>query len=457
MSFPVSQIDPKAWHSLVGRYDGQMLELISDDTPMARAHFAGGALLPNDQPVIIGADGPQGRPFKGLISEAAVWDRALGYEEIAVLNKVEALLPGPEVGVPIATSIIHYRPEEPAWAGDPIPFYWNGRYHIFYLEAGRGAGPWAHIVSTDLVHWERLPYALLPGTDPLGPDAEGIWTGSVIEHEGVFHIFYTGKNMVHPEGDQKVMHATSVDLVNWTKRPEWTFYADGVHYWSKPVNGSLEGIQIYHHQAFRDPEVFYNPDAGCWWLLLHACRPDGEPVFALYTSDDLIGWTPQEPLVSCAGAGMSGDCPHYVQLGHRSYIISAEHNYVWAEKPEGPYSAVNAPFDAGLFTVPKGLFDGKRHLLVGWLNDLEGFRDEGGGRWGGTLSMAREVYAGPRGELFQRPCREVIDYFDTVTLDRRGRGACGGGEPDREGTGGWDDGLQAGCRARRSGQAHLPR
>ena len=31
---------------------------------------------------------------------------------------------------------------------------------------------------------------------------------------------------------------------------------------------------------------------------------------------------------------------------------------------------------------------------------------------GGTLSMAREVYAGPDGQLHQRPVQEIINYFN---------------------------------------------
>jgi beta-fructofuranosidase len=36
---------------------------------------------------------------------------------------------------------------------------------------------WDHVVSRDLVHWERLPYALTP--TPGTPDADGCFTGSI--------------------------------------------------------------------------------------------------------------------------------------------------------------------------------------------------------------------------------------------------------------------------------------
>ena len=123
---------------------------------------------------------------------------------------------------------LHFRPQD-AKAGDVIPFYWKGDYHLFYLK-----GPdWAHVVSRDLLRWQELPNALIKGSDLLGPDWESIWTGSVVEHGGTFYLFYTGKNSNDPLGDQKVMQARSVDLIHWTKHPEYTFYADGKIYWNR--------------------------------------------------------------------------------------------------------------------------------------------------------------------------------------------------------------------------------
>ena len=107
-------------------------------------------------------------------------------------------------------AILHFRPEGMK-AGDVIPFFWKGSYHLFYLE-----GPdWGHIVSQDLLHWQELPKALVKGADPQGPDWESIWTGSIVEHNGTFFLFYTGKNSNDPLGDQKVMQARSTDLIHW--------------------------------------------------------------------------------------------------------------------------------------------------------------------------------------------------------------------------------------------------
>ena len=176
-------------------------------------------------------------------------------------------------------SILHFRPEGMK-AADVIPFFWKGSYHLFYLE-----GPdWGHIVSQDLLHWQELPKALVKGADPQGPDWESIWTGSIVEHNGTFFLFYTGKNSNDPLGDQKVMQARSTDLIHWEKHPEYTFYADGKIYWNKTINGAIDNKQIYHHQAFRDPHVVWNPKEKIWWLALHSVSTDGSsPNVGLYT------------------------------------------------------------------------------------------------------------------------------------------------------------------------------
>ena len=314
---------------------------------------------------------------------------------------------------PPAVSRIHFRPAHGV-LGDTIPFYWKGTYHIFYLKGQR----WGHIASRDLVHWNELPEALDKGEKETDPDFENCWTGSLVAHKGLFHLFYTGKNSRDPKGDQKVMQAISKDLITWTKQPEYTFYADGVQYWSKPVNGAIDDKLIYHHQAFRDPEVFWNAPKHCWGMLLHATRADGSsPVFAQYVSDDLCQWKPFEPLLILP-VKYSGDCPNIFQAGRKWYVIAADRHYTAADALEGPYRPEMLPYEAGELFVPKTMFDGRRRLLAGWIGDRQDGKDAGNGVWGGTMSMVRELYPDAQGRLGQRPPREIIRAYRKTVLRR---------------------------------------
>ena len=78
---------------------------------------------------------------------------------------------------------LHFRPEE-GIIGGPMPFFWKGEYHLFYL----GLEGRRHIVSENLVNWKELPIALPIGA-PGEPDSSQCAAGSIIERNGTFHFF----------------------------------------------------------------------------------------------------------------------------------------------------------------------------------------------------------------------------------------------------------------------------
>lgn len=132
--------------------------------------------------------------------------------------------------------------------GDAIPFYHEGKYHIFSLTSPPGTTvyperlrtTWSHSISEDLVHWQELPTALYPGEGD-EPDASGVWTGSVIYGEGQYHAFYTGYCLT-AEFQQTICHATSDDGITWTKDI------------ANPVITPM--TELYEKLDWRDPYVF---------------------------------------------------------------------------------------------------------------------------------------------------------------------------------------------------------
>lgn len=117
---------------------------------------------------------------------------------------------------------IFYQPKD-GFVGDVIPFYWEGVWHAFYLKAPlpptrkiADGTSYAHLTSHDLVYWEEWPTVVEPGS-PDEPDFVSCWTGSFIERNGVFHLFYVGYRGL--DDPQTICHATSQDLYTWEKDP----------------------------------------------------------------------------------------------------------------------------------------------------------------------------------------------------------------------------------------------
>ena len=384
--------------------------------------------------------------FAGTIDDARIYDRPLSVEQLAALKPrqpsqvkplawltfddgraVERMGNFPNVelsgGVRVAegrlclngtgacliaapnnekhyVSPIHYRPRRGVFA-DPIPFYWNGEYHVFYLRGGIGKVPWEHIVSKDLIHWQELPAALVSDGDPKGPDGGQMFTGSVVQGEGAFHIFYTGDNGANPHGTEFILHATSQDLLRWTKHPADIIAPDGVHYANR------------QQRDFRDSYVFWNADDKQYWMVLCANSLGGGGA-GLAVSKDLKTWR-QMPALQAPNQ----ECPDLFKIGDTWYLIGGG-NYRYSKDPHGPYRdpAFNNVIDRPFIYAGKRMFDGHRHIWVGWLWDRTGFRDAGGSQWGGTQCLPRVI---------RRPRR-------TALLPPRARGD-GRLQPHRGGSG----------------------
>ncbi|KAL3140314.1 hypothetical protein ABBQ38_004579 [Trebouxia sp. C0009 RCD-2024] len=92
--------------------------------------------------------------------------------------------------------VFHVMPRH-GWINDPNgPVYYEGKYHVFYQHIINGCEwdfgiVWGHAASSDLVHWEHMPPALLP--TPGGADADGCFSGCcIVDEDGTPIILYTG-------------------------------------------------------------------------------------------------------------------------------------------------------------------------------------------------------------------------------------------------------------------------
>lgn len=298
------------------------------------------------------------------------------------------------------------------WSADFIPFYENGRYHLFYLldwrdKAGHGEGtPWYQLSTNDLVHFTEHGCMLARGSE--AEQDLYVFTGSVIKAEGLYHIFYTGHNPhLRQQGkpEQAVMHAISHDLLTWQKVPEDSFFA--------PQTG-------YEPHDWRDPFVFWNEESQEYWMLLAARVTHGPSrqrgCTALCASKDLKTWEVREPFWS-PDLYFTHECPDLFRMGDWWYLIFSEFSdthqtrYRMSRTLNGPWLApADDAFDTRAYYAAKTASDGKRRFLFGWNPTREGETDEGRWQWGGNL-VVHEIVQQADGTLVTQVPPEVAGHF----------------------------------------------
>lgn len=304
---------------------------------------------------------------------------------------------------------VFYRPAD-GFVGDVIPFYWRGAYHAFYLKAplppkrhGADGTPYAHVASRDLVNWEEWPPVIEPGP-PGAPDEVSCFTGTVIERDGLFHLFYTGYR--GPDLPQTICRATSHDLRTWQKDPANPILSADPR-WYEPID-------------WRDPFPFWNEEAGEYWMLLAAREKDGPSnrrgCIALATSPDLETWAVQPPFWS-PRLYFTHECPDLFRWGDQWVLVystfSERHvtHYRLSDSLRGPWLAPNNDtFDGRAFYAAKTAGDGTRRFAFGWNPTRAGETDDGKWDWAGSM-VVHELHPGADGGITVKPPSERFGQF----------------------------------------------
>jgi beta-fructofuranosidase len=313
------------------------------------------------------------------------------------------------------------RPAPDRPVGDAIPFSHDGDHHLFFLSAPSDDSSWLHWHTRDFVTWTELPVAIAPD------EVEGAaWTGSVVERDGVFHLFYTG-SLAGSDTPQTICRATSADLVTFVRDVE-----------RNPI--LLPDATVYEPGDWRDPYVFFNADEGLYWMVIAARRNRGphwrRGCLALATSPDLSTWTLEpEPLYE-PGNTFCPECPEVFQLGSTWYLVYSRFSenaatvYRVANSPRGPWRT--PPHDAlegrrwyAAKSMPVGA---DRRMFFGWIADRDGDTDGGAWRWGGDFALPRQVEEAASGRLAMHvPPGALTSFTDvlpapaTVALGAPGR------------------------------------
>ena len=190
--------------------------------------------------------------------------------------------------------VIYHGIPSAVWMNEPhAPIYYKGMYHLFYQH--NPIGPywyqirWAHLVSTDMMHWVSVKDAVVP-TPGICPD--GVWTGgSVVGPDGTPWLIITA-GLAGSETTwsiQNIAYAHCVDpddpyLTDWVVEDKVSL--------TQPADDSMGELN-----QFRDPFVWY--DDGLYYMLVSTSIPGKGGSANVFTSKDMRDWVYHGYLYDC--------------------------------------------------------------------------------------------------------------------------------------------------------------
>jgi beta-fructofuranosidase len=305
------------------------------------------------------------------------------------------------------------------WVGDVIPFATSESAQLFYLhdprDPARPGMSWHRYETSDFAAFVDRGESLPRGT---ASDLDlNVYTGSVVEADGIRHAFYTGYNAeVHEPGHparQLVMHATAEAGGTWRKHPEHTF-------------GAPEG---YEPVDFRDPFVFRPDEDGPWLLLVIARRSSGADrrrgVILEYSSTDLADWRFEGEFWS-PDRYVAMECPEVFQLAGTWYLVFSEFSERFATRyrtgptAHGPWSVpLLDTIDGRAFYAAKSLAHAGYRYFAGWIPTRAGETDDGAWEWAGALAV-HQARALDDGTLaFAMPDALAASFVQRATVEPR--------------------------------------
>ena len=278
------------------------------------------------------------------------------------------------------------------WVGDPMPFYENGKYHVFYLQDARDGAPtfhpWYEATTTDFVTYTDNGL-MIPCGAADGPE-KALGTGSVFQKDGVYYAFYTAHNGdagIYPR--ERILMATSTNLHNWQKVPESEFV--------------IKAPTGYAAEDFRDPIIFFDAATNNYKMLISTrsdfFSPGWTSVLAQYTSTDLRNWTMETPFYN-GGSTYMVECPDVFIMGDYQYLIYSDIDdrkvhYKYRRTTDTDWTVpAQTALDGVAFYAGKTAGDGTNRYLFGWCPTRIDANDQSDYSWAGALVVHRLIQQG---------------------------------------------------------------
>lgn len=305
------------------------------------------------------------------------------------------------------------------WINDPNGFcYFEGHYHIFYqyhpYSAKWGPMHWGHARSKDLVHWESLPPALIPGDVE---DKDGCFSGSAVIKDEMMYLLYTGH---HYYGDGDPEH--------FWQNQNLAYSQDGFHFQKYAGNPIIAAAPEDNTHHFRDPKVWEH--GGEYYMILGSQNQQGLGRAILYRSQDLKSWdyvSSMSESKSIEEEGFMWECPDFFNLEGKDILLFSPQGI--KESPKEHLNLYNLGYFVGKLDYETGKYqrgafkeldkgfdfyatqtmeapDGRR-IAFAWMAMWESSMPEQKDGWAGALTIPRELIL-KDDHLYMRPVKELL-------------------------------------------------
>lgn len=289
-----------------------------------------------------------------------------------------------------------------SYVGDPMPFYDDGVYYIYYLKDGGDS--FNHSIylatTTDFVTYTEYADPILEASRSGGQDS-WIGTGSVVKVEDKYYLFYTGHNgsgaMTFKE---KVMVAVGDTPTSFTKVEGWEITPDS---------------SLGQKNDFRDPQCYYDPETGVISMTLTASQGNVARIIKYSLSADLETVTYDGIIfTNPVGDFWNLECTDTFRMGDTWYVTySAQDDTLWYATSENPYGPYSAPvrLEGKLFYAAKHVEDGENSYMVGWARRSESpSSTQDVAAWGGNL-VVQKLQQKENGELVLVSVDSLVEQF----------------------------------------------
>ena len=289
------------------------------------------------------------------------------------------------------------------YVGDPMPYYEDGVYYMYYLKDGGDSFNHSIYLATtrDFITYEEQDEPVLESSRTGGQDSR-IGTGSVVKVADKYYLFYTGHNgSASMEYKEKIMVAVSDNLTHFEKVADWYITPDRT---------------LGQKNDFRDPQAYYDPETGIISLTITASQNNTARIIKYSVSADLQNVTYDGIIfTNPVGKFWNLECTDTFKMGDKWYVTSsAQDDTLWYASSENRYGPYGEPkrLEGKLFYAAKHVEDGENSYMVGWARRSESASStQDVAAWAGNL-VVQKIAQKENGDLVLVPVDSVMQQFD---------------------------------------------